>query len=131
MYVYTCTCDIDIYMFFVTYFRSFNKKKSICYQKWSLWCLYIYIYIFQIHWIWKCICVHMHRPVKYVRINIFSTGHVEEIQQKRVCNILELTKLCAFSSTCVNTVNPSFYLDKTHLMIQLNNFKRGSAKGVH
>lgn len=73
----------------------------------------------------------MHRPVKYVRINIFSTGHVEEIQQKRVCNILELTKLCAFSSTCVNTVNPSFYLDKTHLMIQLNNFKRGSAKGVH
>lgn len=90
-----------------------------------------YIYIFQIHWIWKCICVHMHRPVKYVRINIFSTGHVEEIQQKRVCNILELTKLCAFSSTCVNTVNPSFYLDKTHLMIQLNNFKRGSAKGVH
>lgn len=73
----------------------------------------------------------MHRPVKYVRINIFSTGHVEEIQQKRVCNILELTKLCAFSSTCVNTVNLSFYLDKTHLMIQLYNFKRGSAKGVH
>lgn len=74
---------------------------------------------------------HASRPVKYVRINIFSTGHVEEIQQKRVCNILELTKLCAFSSTCVNTVNPSFYLDKTHLMIQLYNFKRGSAKGVH
>lgn len=41
----------------------------------------------------------MHRPVKYVRINIFSTGHVEEIQQKRVCNktMRVLLDLCKYS----------------------------------